>query len=123
MSSQAKDIVGNFYQSFYSDAAALNKYLHPDVQLCWHSSSGYKELDYHQIAELTQEMASNYEDLKIDVTDILEENGKVAIHFTYHVKTIENPDEEMALAHFMATWELKDDKLFKGYQISHLAED
>lgn len=123
MSSQAKDIVGNFYESFYSDATALEKYLHPQVWLCWHSGEGYRELGYNEIAELTQVMAASYADLKLDIADIIEENGKVAIHFTYHGKTIENPEEEMALAHFMATWELKDNKLYKGYQISRMAED
>jgi hypothetical protein len=36
------------------------------------------------------------------------------------VKTIENPREEMLLAHFFVIWEIKDDKLFRGYQISQL---
>lgn len=53
----------------------------------------------------------------------VEEDHQIAIQFTYHVKTIENPDEEMPLAHFMAIWELKDNKLFKGVQISQLGEE
>ncbi|MFD1096024.1 nuclear transport factor 2 family protein [Salegentibacter chungangensis] len=122
MSSKGKEIVENFYESFYSDSKVLEKYLHPEASLCWHSSIGYREMDFSQISGLTKEMAENYDDLRIEVASLIQEDGQVAIHFTYHVKTIENPEEEMPLAHFMATWELKDNKLYKGYQISQLAE-
>ncbi|MCF1191703.1 hypothetical protein LRR18_08910 [Mangrovimonas sp. AS39] len=37
--------------------------------------------------------------------------------------TVENDDEETALAHYISIWELKDGKLFKGFEISQLADD
>jgi hypothetical protein len=44
----------------------------------------------------------------------------IAVRYSHYIKTIENPREEMLLAHFMVIWELKDDKLYRGYQISQL---
>ena len=47
----------------------------------------------------------------------------VTIRFTYYVRTIENPDEELPMAHFIAIWEVKDGKMYKGHQISQQADD
>ena len=54
------------------------------------------------------------------ITHILEEENSVAVKFSHFVKTFENPREEMLLAHFMVIWEIKDDKLFRGFQMSQL---
>lgn len=125
MSSQGKEkeLVENFYCCFYTNPDNLAEYLHPEVQLSWHSSSGSSQMDFDAISALTHDMAGSYESLRTDMKKVIQEDGKIAVHFTYHVKTIENPDEEMALANFMAIWEIKDGKLFRGYQISQLADD
>ena len=36
---------------------------------------------------------------------------------------IENPDEEVSTIHFMAIWELKEGKLYRGYQISQPSDE
>ena len=38
--------------------------------------------------------------------------------YSHFVKTFENPREEMLLAHFFVIWEIKDNKLYRGYQMS-----
>jgi hypothetical protein len=48
------------------------------------------------------------------------EDNTVALRYAHYVKTIENPREEMLLAHFMVVWELKANKLYRGYQMSQL---
>lgn len=116
-----KDIVENFYNSFYSEPKVIGQFVHPEASLCWHSSTGFSELDYNGIANLAKEMSESFESLRTDISTILKEKNKVAIHFDYHVKTIENPDEEITLGHFMAIWELKDNKLYKGYMVSQPA--
>jgi hypothetical protein len=37
------------------------------------------------------------------------------------LKTIENPREEMLLANFISIWQIKDNKLHRGYQMSQLS--
>jgi hypothetical protein len=43
------------------------------------------------------------------------------VRYSHFVKTIENPREEMLLAHFISIWQIKDNKLYKGYQMSQLS--
>ncbi len=124
MGVRSKDIVEKFYTSLFNgEKDILDKYLHPNVTLTWYGTTGLKKLDFDEILSIRNDMAKNFESLKADVEKTVEEGNQIAIQFTYHVKTIENPDEEMPLAHFMAIWELKDDKLFKGVQISQLGEE
>ncbi|MBI6115350.1 nuclear transport factor 2 family protein [Salegentibacter maritimus] len=124
MGVQSKEIVENFYISLFKDEkGALDNYLHPNVNLSWYGTTGFKKLDFDKILELRDNLGKSFESLKAEVEKIVEEDNQIAIHFTYHVKTIENPDEEMPLAHFMAIWELKDNKLLKGVQISQLGEE
>lgn len=116
--------VAAFYNSdFYKMPETLNEYLHPEVELLWNSSTGFHKFNYSEIGKISQELNSAFESLRADISHLICENNTVAIRFTYYVGTVENPDEELPMAHFIAIWELKDGKLFKGHQISQQADD
>ncbi|MDT0677239.1 nuclear transport factor 2 family protein [Autumnicola musiva] len=122
MSEQGKEIIEKFYECFYTDPDVIKNYLHPDAELTWNSSTGLRLMNYNDISAFAAEMGGSYESLRIDVTKIIQEGEEVVIDFTYHVNTIENPDEEIPLAHFIAIWKLEKDKLKSGHQISQLAD-
>ncbi len=124
MSKKAKDIVEKFYQSeFFKDDKILKDFLHTDVELSWYGTTGFRKLDLEGIAEIGQQLNQSFDSLRLEVEKVIAKKDDVAIHFTYHVRTIENPEEEMPYAHFIAMWQLKDDKLCKGVQISQLGEE
>ena len=124
MSSESKTCVRNFYNTdFYSEPESIKKYLHPEAVLFWNSSAGFNKMNYEDICNLSKELNRAFLSLRADISHVLEENDVVAIRLTYYVKTIENPDEELPMAHFMAIWEMKDNKLYKGHQISQQADD
>ena len=117
----AKEIVQEFYKSdALLETKTVSKLLHDDVVLEWHSTKGFLKLNRQEIIELTAELDKAYVSSKASITHILEDNCTVAVRYSHYVKTIENPSEEMLLAHFMVIWELKDDKLYRGYQMSQL---
>lgn len=123
-SAKAKEVVEKFYKSnFYQDDGVLESFLHPNVELSWYGTTGFRKLDLGGIAEISKQLASSYESLRAEVEKMVVNKDEVAINFTYHVRTIENPEEEMPLGHFIAIWELKDDKLYRGVQISQLGEE
>jgi hypothetical protein len=70
--------------------------------------------------ELSEGLSKAYVRSKTRITHILSEGNTVSVRYSHYVKTIENPREEMLLAHFMVIWEVKDDKLYRGYQMSQL---
>ena len=124
MSLAPKDCVREFYSSdFYKDPASVKEYLHPEAQLFWNSSAGFHKLGYSEIANLSKELSDSFETLRTDVSHLLNDGNMVTIRFTYYVSTLENPDEEMPMAHFIAIWECRDGKMFKGHQISQQADD
>ena len=117
----AKEIVQEFYKSdALLENETVSKLLHNDVVLEWHSSKGFLKLQRQEIIDLTTELGKAYVRSKARITHILEEGNTVSVRYSHYVKTIENPREEMLLAHFMVIWELKDNKLFRGYQMSQL---
>ena len=124
MSSESKQCVRDFYNSdFYSEPESIKDYLHPEAVLFWNSSAGFNKMNYDDICNLSKELSRTFLSLRTDISHVLEEKDVVAIRFTYYVKTIENPDEELPMAHFIAIWEMKDGKLYKGHQISQQADD
>lgn len=124
MGLKTKEVVEKFYQSnFYKDEDVLRSFLHPDVELSWYGTTGLRKLKLEGIAEISEQLAKSYESLRAEIEKVVAKKDNVAIHFTYHVRTIENPEEEMPLAHFIAMWEMKDGKMFKGVQISQLGEE
>lgn len=124
MGLNGKEIVENFYTSdFYRDKSVLEEFLHPQVELSWYGTEGLKKLNFDEIAAISLELADSFESLRAQIEKVISEDNQVAINFTYHVRTIENPDEELPMAHFIAMWEIKEEKLFRGVQISQLGEE
>jgi hypothetical protein len=117
----AKTIVQEFYKTdALIDANLIQKYLHPEILLDWQNSKGFMQLNFSQIIVMTNKLSQAYVRTKAKITNIIEEDNKVAVHYSHYIKTIENPREEVLLAHFSVIWELKDNLLYRGYQISQL---
>ncbi len=124
MSKSPKDLVKGLYTSdFLNDPAILEEYLHPDAELYWNASTGFSKLFYNDIAKMSTDMGRSFISLRPSITHVLEDGDQVCIRFTYYLQTIESPGEEVAIIHFMAIWELKEGKLYKGYQISQPSDD
>jgi len=115
----AKELVTDFYQSeALRNTETLNRFLHDEVEFHWYSSKGFLKMDKTGLMNLSDEMKRSYLSSRIQFSHILQEDDTVSVRYTYYVTPIENPNEEMILANFMTIWEVKDGKLFRGYQMS-----
>lgn len=124
MSLTAKKLVESFYTSgLYQNAEGISDYLHPDVELFWNSSAGFNKMRFSDIRELSKELSTAYESLRAEVSHLLKDKDQVTIRFTYFVRTLENPEEEIPMAHFIAIWKIEDGKMLRGYQISQQADE
>lgn len=118
----SKKIIQNFYKSdALINADVMKEFLHPEIVLDWNSSKGFVQLNYDSILDLTQELSKAYVRSKVRISHIISENDLVSVRYSHYVKTIENPREEMFLANFIVIWQLKDYKLFRGFQMSQLS--
>ena len=116
-----KKIVMDFYKSdALINPEVMETFLHPEVQVEWRSSRGTINMDRQDILELATELGKAYVRSKVRISHLVKEGDTIAVYYSHYIKTVENPREEMLLAHFMAFWEIKDNQLFKGYQISQL---
>ena len=124
MGSSAKEIVRNFYRSdILKDEAVLEEFFHPEVTLIWNSIDGLTIMNMDDLINFFSEIRRTYFDLRIEVSHLLSDDNHVTIRYKYYVRTIENPDEELGIAHFIAIWEIKDGKLYRGYQVSQPVTD
>lgn len=119
MSKSAKEVVRNFYLSnILEDDTVLEKFFHPELVLIWNSADGLTIMNHDDIKNFFSEIRRTYHDLRVEVSHLLEDGDHVTIRYKYYIRTIENPDEELGIAHFIAIWEVKDEKLYHGYQVS-----
>lgn len=118
---KAKEIVKNIYTSdALRDSQLLDTFIHPDISLDWHSSKGFFSLNRDEMLNMADELKRAYESSRIEINHLLEEEEVVTLRYVHYVTTIENPREEMVLANFIVIWELKEGKLYRGYQMSQL---
>ncbi len=118
----AKEIVQKFYKSdAFIDSQILKEYLHADVILDWNSSKGFIQMNFDALVEFSNELNRSYVRSKVRISHIIAEDDLISVRYSHFVKTIENPREEMLLAHFITIWQVKDNKLFRGYQMSQLS--
>jgi predicted SnoaL-like aldol condensation-catalyzing enzyme len=78
-------------------------------------------MNFDTIVNLAAELSKAYVRSKVRISHILAENDLVSVRYSHYVKTVENPREEMFLANFIVIWQLKDDKLYRGYQMSQIS--
>ncbi len=116
---------GELVHKFFASAGILNKAycqdtFSEDFVLEWHSSKGIVFLDYYDILSLSKDLRQSYFTLRAEVNETIVQENKVHIRYVYYVRTLENPDEELVLAVFMANFEVEDGKIVRGYQMSQL---
>lgn len=117
----AKELVAEYYNSeAYRNPDIMKKFIHDELVLQWHSSKGYLQLEKSDLLALVAELFKSYSSSRLDITHMIAEAEKVTVRYTHYVHAFENPDEEMILAHFVVIWEVKDNKLYKGYLMSQL---
>jgi hypothetical protein len=119
----AKKVVKHFYELDLAKVVDAMSYFHKDCQLHWNSSKGFIVLDYSEISKMLEGIRKSYISFKYRLSHLLEDGKTVTARYTIYVTPIENPDEEQPLAHFIAIWEVKKGKLYRGYEISQLADE
>ncbi|THD67934.1 nuclear transport factor 2 family protein [Robertkochia marina] len=124
MSNTTRTIVEKFYRwNATSDLDLIKEVLHDEVKLYWNSTKGFRKYGKTQIIDLITDIRKEYKSIRVEISHFLTDQDRAALRLTYYVEPFEAPDEEIPLVHFMAIWEIKDGKLFKGYEMSHLADE
>lgn len=119
MSKSPKQLVKEFHQANITDAALdFKDYFHDELVLIWNSADGLSIMNYDELVAFFQEIRRSYEDLRIEISHILKDGNHVTIRYKYYVRTIENPEEELGISHFIGIWEIKDEKMYRGHLIS-----
>ncbi len=113
-------------QAFYKAEALIHPeiladFLHPEVIVEWRSTTGLIRMNYEELVEMSTELSRAYVRSHIRVTHIISDKDQVASRYSHFVRTLENPNEEILLAHFMAIWEFKDGKMYRGFQMSQVS--
>ena len=120
MSVAAKKIVQKFLDSdVFVNVEEFDHYIHKDLKMHWHASSGYREFSYDDYHRLSQSTASSYESMRSEVTHMISDKKEVAARFTVYVRTIENPREEIPVGYFVSIFKLEGDKIIEVHQSSH----
>jgi predicted SnoaL-like aldol condensation-catalyzing enzyme len=118
----AKELVLDFYKNdLLLHKSEVNEFLHEDLIIEWNSSKGFVQMRKQDVLNLSDELSKAYVRSKMRITHVVEEGNMVSVRYSHFVKTIENPREEMLLAHFFVIWEVKDGKLYRGYQMSQFS--
>ncbi len=120
----AKELVKAFYESdLANDSTLVPKFFHEDCELHWSSSHGFMLLEYNDIVDFFEGTRKSYNSLRFEFTHLIEAEASVITRHSLFGHTIENPDSEIILGHFSTIWEVKEGKLYRGYEISQQADE
>jgi len=124
MKTSPKELVKEFHQAdILKDETVLDNYFHKDLELIWNSMDGLTIMHYDDLIAFFSEIRRTYHDLRIEISHLLEDDNYVTIRYKYYITTMENPDEELGISHFIGIWEVKDGKMFRGHVISQPVTD
>ncbi|SDS36857.1 SnoaL-like domain-containing protein [Formosa sp. Hel1_31_208] len=118
-----KETVKAFYDLDLAKSDKAMDLIHKDCQLYWNSSKGFKSLDYDGIAAMLDGLKKAYLSFNYRISHLLQDGNTVAARYTIYGTPIERSEKEDALAHFISIWEVRDQKLYRCYEMSQLADD
>ncbi len=117
-----KELILDFYKNdLILHRSEVADYLHDDLIIEWNSSKGFVQMKKEDVLNLSDELSKSYVRSKMRITHVICEENRVSVRYSHFVKTIENPREEMLLGHFFAIWEIKDNQLYRGFQMSQFS--
>ncbi len=120
----AKKLLEQFYSSDVANNETLvPDFFHKDCELHWNSSNGFALLKYDDIVSFFDGVRASYNNMRFVHTHLLENGESVTSRHHLYAQTIEQPNEEVLLAHFIAIWEIKDGKFYRCYELSQLADE
>lgn len=124
MSNSPKQVVKEFHEAdILKNETLFENYFHKELELIWNSAEGLTIMHYDDLISFFLEIRKTYHDLRIEISHLLEDDNYVTIRYKYYVNTIENPDEEMGISHFIGIWEIKDNKMYRGNIVSQPVTD
>ncbi|MGY0392447.1 nuclear transport factor 2 family protein [Bizionia sp. KMM 8389] len=117
-----KALIKSFYESdLANDSTLIERYYHKDCLVYWNNSKGLTKRDFNGISDFYKGIRESYDDLRFDVTHLLEEDHVVTVRCTLYASTIESDDTEIPIAHYISIFHIKADKIYRGYEISQPA--
>lgn len=118
-----KELVKSFYESdLANDLSLIDIFYHRDCKLYWNSSKGFCERDFNDIYTFFKSITQSYNNLRFQLSHLLEEGNNVTTRYTLYAKTIESSDEEIPLAHYISITEVKDNKIYRVFEMSQPAD-
>ena len=118
----ARAVVKAFYNLDLAKDKEAIKMFDKDCQLHWNSSTGYNTLNYDDINKKLTEIRQSFVTFTYKLSHLLKENDTITARYTVFAATIERPDKVESIAHFISIWEVKNGLLYKGFEISQLAD-
>lgn len=120
----AKELVKRFYESdLANDSKLIPQFFHKDCEMHWNSSRGFSILKYDDIIDFFEGIRGSFHLLRFQISHLLEDGNYVTSRHTLYGKTIEDPENEVPMAHYATIWEVKEGKLYRGYEISQLTDE
>jgi hypothetical protein len=117
-----KQFIIDYYHALLTPEG-VKDFLHPQVLIEWHSPRGYLELDIKDIIKFSEVISKQYTTLRLNVTHIVAEgDNRVSVRYINMVTTPDDPENEKELSQSISIWELKNNKLYRGYVMSHQSE-
>ena len=111
------EIVKSFYAAdVANDTEVVSKYFHPDAELHWTSSQGFRILNYEDLVIFFAETRKAFDNLRFEFTHLIESNSTVVTRHTLFGSAIEDSKNETVLGHFSTkVWRLiRKNKYKKG---------
>src|SRR5690606_27003158 len=86
-------------------------------------SNGLPTMHYKVHESFFLEIRWSYSDFRLEISHLFVDGDHVIIRYKYYVLTKENQYEEIHIDYFIANEEIKDGKIFRGYQVSQPVTD
>jgi SnoaL-like domain len=119
-----RELVKSFYESdVANNENVVSEYFHKEAELHWTSSQGFRVLNYNDLLEFFDGTRKSYDSLRFEFTHLIDSKATVVTRHTLFGNTIEAPDTETVLGHFSTIWEVKEGKLYRGFEISQPADE
>ncbi|WP_417237984.1 nuclear transport factor 2 family protein [Bizionia sp.] len=119
----SKALIKSYYESdLANDETLIDTFYHKDCVIHWNSSRGYTKMNFSGITAFFKSVRESYNNLRFEITHLLEEDDVVTSRHTLYANTIESQGEEMPIAHYICIHHIIDNQIHRTFEISQPAD-
>ncbi|MFL9844464.1 hypothetical protein [Flavobacterium rhizosphaerae] len=113
-----KEIIEGYYRELMT-TNDVEQYYHRNMLVDWHGSRGFLQMNAEDLIMMIKQVDKYFISSRIEITHLIVSGNEASVRYNHYGVTKDSSFEEKLISTSIGIWQLKDNKLYRGYVMGH----